>query len=133
MQQIKRLRNMPGHETLERFIARVEQNAHAEAIEEFYTENSSMRENQSEPRVGRELHIAAEHKVFARAKSVQSHCVRPVFVNGDNVVVRWIFQFDWLDGTITRMEEVAYQRWESERIAEEQFFYDPAQRIPLKP
>ena len=133
MQPIKRLRNMPSHETLERFIARVEQNAHAEAIEEFYTENSSLRENQSEPRVGRELHIAAEHKVFVRAKSVQSHCVRPAFVNGDNVVVRWIFQFDWLDGTITRMEELAYQRWEGERIAEEQFFYDPAQRIPQKP
>ena len=27
---------MPSNETLERFIARVEQNAHAEAIEEFY-------------------------------------------------------------------------------------------------
>jgi hypothetical protein len=30
---------MPTPETLERFIARVEQNAHAEAVEEFYTEN----------------------------------------------------------------------------------------------
>ncbi len=124
---------MPSLETIERFIARVEQNAHAEAIEEFYTENSSLRENQSEPRVGRALHIAAEQKVFALAKSVQSHCVQPVFVNGDNVVVRWIFQFDWLDGTTTRMEELACQRWEAERIAEEQFFYDPAQRIPQKP
>jgi len=31
---------MPSTETLERFIARVEQNAHAEAIEEFYTADS---------------------------------------------------------------------------------------------
>jgi hypothetical protein len=28
------------------------------------------------------------------------------------------------------MEELAYQRWEGECIAEETFFYDPAQRIP---
>jgi hypothetical protein len=28
------------------------------------------------------------------------------------------------------MEELAYQRWEGERIAEERFFYDPAQLIP---
>ena len=28
------------------------------------------------------------------------------------------------------MEELAYQRWEGECIAEETFFYDPAQRVP---
>ncbi|HEY5929056.1 MAG TPA: nuclear transport factor 2 family protein [Burkholderiales bacterium] len=124
---------MPSQQTLERFIARVEQNAHAEAIEEFYTENSSMRENLSEPRVGRDLHVANEKKVLARARSVESKCVRPVFVNGDHVIIRWIFRFEWLDGTVTRMEELAYQRWEGERMAEEQFFYDPVQRVPVKP
>jgi hypothetical protein len=31
------------------------------------------------------------------------------------------------------MEELAYQRWEGERMAEETFFYDPAQRVPQKP
>lgn len=126
----KRVKRMPSQATLERFIARVEENAHAEAVEEFYTENASMRENQAEARVGRELHIANEHKIFTRAKSVQSQCVRPVFISSDNVVIRWIFEFEWLDGTFTRMEELAYQRWEGERIAEEQFFYDPAQRVP---
>jgi hypothetical protein len=121
---------MPSIETLERFIAMVEQNAHVEAVEAFYTEGSSMRENQGEPRVGRGLHMANERNVFARAKSVRSECVRPVFLNGDHVVIRWIFDFEWLDGTFTHMEELACQRWEGERIAEEQFFYDPAQRAP---
>jgi hypothetical protein len=27
------------------------------------------------------------------------------------------------------MEELAYQRWEGERIVEEQFFYDPEQLV----
>jgi hypothetical protein len=124
---------MPSTQTLERFIARVEENAHAEACEEFYTEHSSMQENQAPPRVGREAHVASERKVLARAKSVRSTCVRPVFVSGDRVVVRWIFQFEWPDGTVTRMEELAYQRWEGERIAEETFFYDPAQKVPKQP
>ncbi|HKX40861.1 MAG TPA: nuclear transport factor 2 family protein [Burkholderiaceae bacterium] len=124
---------MPTIETLERFIARVEQNAHAEACEEFYTENSAMQENQSPPRVGRDAHVANERRVLARAKSVTSTCVRPVFVNADRVVIRWIFRFEWLDGTVTQMEELAYQRWEGERIAEETFFYDPAQRVPKTP
>jgi hypothetical protein len=123
---------MPTLETLERFIALVEENAHAEACEEFYSEHSSMQENQSAPRVGREAHIANERKVIARAKSIVSKCVRPVLMNGSFVVIRWIFRFEWRDGTFTRMEELAYQRWEGERIAEETFFYDPAQRIPRK-
>jgi hypothetical protein len=123
---------MPSRETLERFAARVEQGAHVEAVQEFYAEHSTMRENLAEPRTGRELHIANERKVLGRARSVRSECVRPVFVNGDHVVVRWIFEFEWLDGTFTRMEELAYQRWEGERIAEEQFFYDPAQRVPKR-
>ena len=63
---------MPTAGTLERFIARVEQNAHAEAIEEFYTEGASMQENQSPPRVGRNALVAYERKVLARAKSLSS-------------------------------------------------------------
>ncbi len=120
---------MPSAAALERFIARVEENAHAEAIEEFYTESSTMRENRSDPRVGRDRNVANERAVLARAKSVRSRCVRPALVNGDHVVIRWVFEFDWLDGTSTRMEELAWQRWEGERIAEEEFFYDPAQLV----
>jgi ketosteroid isomerase-like protein len=124
---------MPTSETLERFIARVEENAHAEAIEEFYTADASMQENQVPPRVGRDAHVANERKVLSRTKTLSSKCVRPAFLNGDRVVIRWIFHFESRDGTITHMEEIAYQRWEGERIAEETFFYDPAQRIPKKP
>src|SRR6266542_2853367 len=118
---------MPSPATLERFIARVEQNAHAEAIEEFYTENASMQENQSPPRVGRDTLVARERQVLARAKSVESRCVRPV------VVIRWIFRFEWMNGSTTQMEELAWQRWEGERIVEERFFYDPAQLEPRQP
>jgi hypothetical protein len=123
---------MPSAETLERFIGRVEQNAHAETLEEFYTADASMQENQSPPRVGRDAHVANERRVLSKARTLVSKCVRPVFVNGDKVVIRWIFEFEWLDGTVTRMEELAYQRWEGERVAEETFFYDPAQLVPRK-
>jgi hypothetical protein len=120
---------MPSQATLERFIARVEQNAHAEAIEEFYTADASMQENEAPPRVGRDHLAAREREVLARARSVRSRCVRPVLVNQATVVIRWVFEFEWLDGTSTRLEELAYQRWDGERIAEERFFYDPAQLV----
>lgn len=118
---------MPSTETLERFIARVEANAHVEAIEEFYAENASMQENQSAPRVGRDVLVANEKRVLAGVDRVESFCVRPVFVNGDHVAIRWVFRFERKDGSVLRMEEMAWQRWEGERIVEETFFYDPGQ------
>lgn len=121
---------MPSAQLLERFIARVESNAHVEAIEEFYAETATMRENQKPPRGPRGALAENEARVLARAKSVESRCVRPVFVAGDRVVIRWAFRFVWQDGTTTEMEELAYQRWEGDRVAEEQFFYDPAQLTP---
>ncbi len=121
---------MPSTQALEQFIARVESNAHVDAVLEFYTADATQQENQNPPRVGRDAHAANERRVMARARSVSSACVRPVLVDGDRVAIRWIFQFDWLDGTRTRMEEIAWQRWEGDRIAEEIFFYDPAQRTP---
>jgi hypothetical protein len=122
---------MPFTETLERFISRVEQNDHAGAVEEFYVPNASLQENQSAPRIGRDAQIKRERDLLSKARAITSHCVRPVFVSGDRVVIRWQFRFDWLDGTATKMEEIAYQHWVGERIAEETFFYDPAQRAPI--
>ena len=121
---------MPSIETLERFIAMVEQNDHVQACETFYAIDSRMRENQAEPRVGRAAHVLREREVMARARSVASTCVRPAFVDGDQVAIRWIFRFEWLDGSVTHMEEVAWQRWRGELIADETFFYDPAQHMP---
>ena len=124
---------MPTLATVENFIARVESNAHVEAIEEFYTEGASMQENNEPPRVGREVLVAHEARALERAASVSSQCVRPVFIDGDHVVIRWIFEFIGHDGSVRRLEELAWQRWEGERIAQEQFFYDPKQFAPRRP
>ena len=123
---------MPTHETLERFIARVEEHAHVEAIEEVYAPHATMQENDLPPRVGRDVLVANERAVLARSRWVKSKCVLPVFVNGAHVVIRWIFEFERNDGSRIRMDELAYQRWEDERIVEEKFFYDPRQLSPLK-
>jgi hypothetical protein len=118
---------MPSPEALNRFIARVESNAHVEAIEEFYAPDASMQENELPPRTGRDALVANERRVLSGVRSVTSACVRPVFVNGNYVVIRWIFEFEALAGTETRLEELAYQRWEDDRIVEEKFYYDPRQ------
>jgi hypothetical protein len=121
---------MPTPEVLNRFIAKVEMNDHAEAIEQFYAVNASMQENELPPRSGRDALAAHERKVLARMRSVSSQCVRPVFVSGDYVVIRWVFEFEAHDGTRTRLDELAYQRWERDQIIEEKFFYDSRQLTP---
>ena len=118
---------MPSAEVLERFIARVEANDHVGAIEAFYAADASMQENEMPPRVGRDVLAANERAVLAKVRSVRSKCVRPVFVDHDRVVIRWVFEFEALDGARRRMDELAYQRWEGDRIVEEKFFYDPGQ------
>lgn len=124
---------MPSREVLERFIARVEENAHVEAIQEFHLPASTMQENLGEPRVGLERHVQSEKAMLAKVKSMQSRCIRPVFLEGDHVVIRWVFEIQWLDGNVTRLEELAYQHWVGDRISSEQFFYDPTQRTPRPP
>src|SRR3569623_2979872 len=98
---------MPSTATLEAFIAKVESNAHVDAIRDFYSEDATMRENFEPPRAGRELLMAHEAKALGRAASVASRCVRPVFVNGDHVVIRWIFEFAWKAGGSARIAELA--------------------------
>lgn len=118
---------MPSADTLARFIARVEEGAHVEAIEEYYTPDASMQENGKAPRVGRAVLVENERKALAGMRSIRSRCIQPVFVNGDHVVIRWVFEIEALAGGVRRLEELAYQRWQGERIVEEKFFYDPAQ------
>lgn len=36
---------------------------------------------------------------------VTPEAVRPVLVNGDPVVIRWIFRFEWRDGARTPTED----------------------------
>ena len=118
---------MPDPVTLEAFIAMVESGEHVKAIEQFYAEDATMQENHRAPRVGRNTLMANESKALSRIRSVDSQCIRPVFVNGENVVIRWVFVFTGKDGKQSRMEELACQRWAGGRIREEKFFYDPAQ------
>jgi ketosteroid isomerase-like protein len=118
---------MPSRDTLESFVATVVSGKHDQAIADFYTPGASMQENLDEERKGRDGLVARERAVMAMFKSIGTTCVRPVFVDGDRVVIRWIFEFERPDGGKIRMDELAYQRWEGEKIAEERFYYDPKQ------
>ena len=95
---------MPKRETIEAFIAMVEAGHFDTAMERFYAEDATMQENQDAPRKG-----------------------LATLIEGDTVVIRWRFDFEFLDGRKIVLDEIAHQRWQGEKMQEEKFFYDPKQ------
>lgn len=118
---------MPSRQTLDAFVAHVISGDHVGAIERYYTDDASMQENNDPPRVGREVLMAGEAKVLARVERVTTELMGPALIDGDQVAIRWRFEFFPKAGPSRVIEEVAWQTWRGEKIAREAFFYDPKQ------
>ena len=116
---------MPTRERLNEFIAVVEAGDHVGAIERYYTEDASMRENAAAPRVGRDVLVAHERAALARMSHVDSRAIASV-VEGDRVVIHWNFVLTEKSGQVRRFDEVALQEWRGDRVFRERFFYDPS-------
>lgn len=121
---------MPNRERVESFIKLVVQGKYVEAIEEFYTEDASMQENQEAPRKGIKLLAAGEQKAMSAVKEIRTLAVKSFLIDGDRVAINWLFEIELPDGRSFRQDEIAYQLWRGDKIAEEQFYYDPGQRKP---
>lgn len=118
---------MPSRQTVEAFVALVEAGDYVGAIEQFYASDASTRENTSEPVVGRDALVAKERGVMAAFAKIEASRIGPSLIDGDTVVARWKFTFTGADGSVRKLEEIAWQRWRDEQLIEERFFYDPRQ------
>ena len=116
---------MPSRQTVQDFITTVEKGNYIEAIEQFYAPDASMQENSQPPRRGRDTLLAYERAVIAACSAMRTLPVQSWLVDGDFVVIHWVFEFTRLSGKTMRIDELAHQRWEGEKIVEERFFYDP--------
>ena len=121
---------MPARDRVRAFVDLVEQAKYVEALEQFYHPHASMQDNQQEPRRGLERLIADEKATMARFATMKTDPVTDLLVDGDKVMIRWKFTFTPAQGPPMVMEEIALQRWEGDRVAEERFFYDPRQTRP---
>jgi ketosteroid isomerase-like protein len=122
---------MPERKRVEDFIRMVVSGDHVRAIEDFYWEDASMRENTKEPRRSRDVLVAHETAALKRMARIHTHPPGSFLVDGDHVAINWTFDISDREGVTRRMEELALQRWRGERIAEERFFYDPASIQPI--
>jgi ketosteroid isomerase-like protein len=120
---------MPSRQVVDAFIAQVVAGDHVGAIRDWYHDDAWMQENQAAPRQGgREALMQHEAAVLARADDVVTELLGGPVIDGDQVAIRWRFSFAFKDGSRMRQEEVAWQTWRGDKIAEETFFYDPGQR-----
>ena len=118
---------MPDRHIVEAFAAAVESNDHVGAIERFYAPDASTRENQREPRQGRDVLAARERATLARFAKVDTKRLSPIFISGDHSAIHWRFEFTPANGPSKVMEEIAVQTWRGNELIAERFFYDPAQ------
>jgi len=123
---------MPSRATVTDFIATIERGEFLEALPKFYAEDMIAQENNLPPRVGRAAQIANEEAALKRMH-FDSIKVASYLVDGDRVAINYVFEMTTVNGDHLRMDEIAYQLWRGEQIVSERYFFDPAQRQPLKP
>lgn len=119
---------MPTRERVQAFVAMVEAGDYVEAIRRFYTEDATMQENLGDVRAGRDALAAFEEAVLKRVTSITTRPGSTFAIDGDRVIVHWVFDIVEADGARYSLDELAYQTWRGDLIASERFYYDPAQR-----
>ena len=121
---------MPTRERVQAFVAMVEANQYVEAIRQFYTQDATMQENLGAIRKGRDALVAHEEATL-RNVTITTRPGSTFAVDGDRAIVNWVFDIVLADGKTFALDEIAYQTWRGDRIAQERFHYDPAQRKPV--
>ena len=118
---------MPSRQRVEQLIRMVERGEFVQALQEFYADDASARENGDEPTAGLPALIERERRTLA-AFGVRTVPGSTCLVDGERAVIHWQFEFTDGKGRRMRFEEAASQLWRDERIVQERFYYDPAQR-----
>ena len=120
---------MPSAETVNELIAMVEAGDFVASMERFYADDATAQENQAAPREGLPALIANEKGVLKTFTSVRGRADGPPLINGDKVVIHWLFEFETPLFTL-KLDELALQTWEGEKLKSERFYYDPSQMAP---
>jgi ketosteroid isomerase-like protein len=117
---------MPSGTQVRSFIAAVVGGDHVGAIRGYYHDDATMQENNQPPRCGIDTLMVHEEKALARLKTMHTHPPKALVVDGDQVVIHWVFDATDEADVTRRLEELSFQQWRGDRIQTERFFYDTA-------
>ncbi len=93
---------MPTRERVQAFVTMVEAGDYVRAIRDFYTDDATMQENLGEIRAGRDALAAAEEKILQNVKSITTRPGSTFAIDGDRVIVHWVFDIEPAEGKSTR-------------------------------
>lgn len=117
---------MPTPARVAALVAMVEAGQYVEAIEAFYAEDASMQENLGRTVTGRAALMDNERAALTR-NTIVARKGTIALVGADHSAIRWVFEMTDAAGTTRVLDEIAWQRWDGDRIVEERFYYDPSQ------
>ena len=104
----------------------VEEGRNVDAYRLFYTDDTVGQDNSSPERIGLEANVTRQAAALEGVAEVHENRAASVLVDGDRVVINWVFRATLKDGRRLHMDELALQTWRGDRIAHERFYYDPA-------
>jgi ketosteroid isomerase-like protein len=117
---------MSTRERVQELVGYVQAGRIPEAIERFYADGATMQENRQPPTVGKAANLAREWAFGNSVERWHEVTARSIAVEGDQVLIEWVFEYTTREGQRIRMEEVAQQTWRDGKIVRERFFYDSA-------
>jgi ketosteroid isomerase-like protein len=104
----------------------IQQGRIMDAMNEFYSDDVVMSENDADATVGLEANLARE-KAFVDNTQWHGLELKEVVVDGDTSMVRWWMDFTNAEyGQRLAFTQVAFQKWSDGKIVEERFYYSPA-------
>lgn len=96
-----------------------------EAFEKFYADNVKMIEANGDTREGKDKNREFQKEWFSSVQDMHGAGVNSITSNEDQgvtMVESWM-DVSFKDGSRMKMEEVARQKWEGDKIVEERFYY----------
>lgn len=107
--------------------AMIGQGKSLEALDAYYHEHVVVQDGNSPVRNGKEAQRKAVQEWYGMVKEMHGGGVGAITsdeTNGITTVESWT-EVTMQDGTRTKMEEVAVQKWEGDKIIHERFYYNP--------
>jgi len=96
------------------------------ALERYYANDVCVFENRTLARAGREQCIAHEREALLRVREVPRFKLQSFAVNETSQVafLEYSVRFVSAEGRPMRLDQVAVQSWEGDRISNERFYYE---------
>jgi ketosteroid isomerase-like protein len=109
-------------------VSYIQQGKILEAVQEFYSDDAAMQENNHPPTVGKAANLEREKTFLAYVKQWKSFNIRAVGIDEARgiVLMQSDFEFDAVDGTTVKYDQVSVQQWKDGHVVHEKFYYDSA-------